>query len=78
MEARMKPLARIVAIAGAAALLISSFAGPAAATVENKAALVVVNGVPRTKIDICFNGKEVKSGLRYEARPQGPAARYRP
>ena len=46
------------------ALAVTSLGAPVAAT-PGKGDLAIVNGVPGTTVDVCFNGTEVKSGLRY-------------
>ena len=38
-------------------------AGPAAAVDQGR--IVFVNGRPRSNVEVCVNGKEVKSSLRY-------------
>lgn len=50
------------------ALIVATFAagslaGPAMAASSTR--LAIVNGVPGSKIDVCVNGKEVRSGLPY-------------
>ena len=48
-----------------AALAITTLAAPAAGVDLSKPTIVVVNGIPGTKLDICINGREIRSGLRY-------------
>jgi len=47
-----------------AALAIATFGAPAAAGTP-KGKVAVVNGRPGTKVDICINGREIRSGLPY-------------
>jgi hypothetical protein len=56
---------RTLVFAGAAvALTAASLAMPAAAA-DTKGTLALVNGIPGKKVDVCLNGKEIKSGLGY-------------
>jgi hypothetical protein len=61
MMGRAKVLA-IVACATTALMLASTL--PAAAAPED-GVLAVVNGRPGGKVDVCLNGKEIRSGLAY-------------
>ena len=55
------PLLGIIAVA----LLATTLAVPAAAQVTETGRVVFVNGIPGTRIDICVNGREIRSGLPY-------------
>jgi hypothetical protein len=46
------------------ALVIAALGAPASASVS-KGAIAVVNGIPGTKVDICINGREIKSRVGY-------------
>ena len=48
---------------GVSALAITAL-GPAAAS-HGKGVIAVVNGIPGVKVDICINGKEIRSRLSY-------------
>ena len=50
-----------------AALAISALGAPAAAATPH-VRLAIVNGIPGKKIDVCVNGKEIKSRLPYGKR----------
>jgi hypothetical protein len=54
-------------VGAAAALAITTSAAPASAAVS-KGAIAVVNGIPGTKVDICINGREIKSRVKYGRR----------
>ena len=45
------------------ALAVSALAAPVSAAPKTK--LAIVNGIPGKAVDVCVNGREVKSGLRY-------------
>lgn len=47
------------------ALLVAILAAPASAAVVVQGRIVVVNGRPGGSVDVCLNGKEIKSSLRY-------------
>jgi hypothetical protein len=55
-----------VAVIGAAvaALSITALGAPVAAA-DTKGDFAFVNGIPGVKVDVCYKGKEVVSGLRY-------------
>jgi len=58
------------------ALLVGAFAAPAAAATQGR--IAVVNGRPGSNIEVCLNGKEVKSSLRYgqlAARKENPGSK---
>lgn len=67
----MPPRYGVAAIA--TTMLAFTSALPAAAAVE-KGVLAVVNGRPGGKVDVCLNGKEIRSGLSYGAKPARRAA----
>jgi len=46
------------------AAIIAALAVPASAASTTGTA-VIVNGIPGSRVDLCINGKEVSSGLRY-------------
>jgi hypothetical protein len=48
----------------ATAWLIAAMAVPVSAA-DTKGTLAIVNGIPRKKVDVCINGKEVRSRLPY-------------
>ena len=60
----MHKLRTLVITIAVAALAITALGAPAAAG-SHKTKLTIVNGSPGKKIDVCVNGKEIKSGLRY-------------
>lgn len=49
--------------AAALALLVTAFGSPAAAA--GKGTLTIVQGIPATRVDVCVNGVEVRSGMAY-------------
>jgi hypothetical protein len=53
----------ILLAATLAVFAISSIAAPASAAASTK--LTIINGFPGKTVDVCVNGKEVKSGLGY-------------
>ena len=55
---------RIVGGAIAAALLVTALGAPASAAV-GKGTVAVVNGIPGERVDVCINGREIKSRLGY-------------
>jgi len=54
----------VVIGAAVAVLAITAIGAPAAGAVA-KGKVAIVQGIPGTKVDICINGKEIKSGLPY-------------
>ena len=56
---------RNLVIAGAVTTLAITALGAPAAAGSHKTKLAIVNGSPGKKLDVCVNGKEIKSGLRY-------------
>ncbi|MEA2025483.1 MAG: hypothetical protein U9O18_02205 [Chloroflexota bacterium] len=60
---------KAVLVASMTALALSALAVPAtAANGNSKGTLGIVNGMPGTRIDICVNGKEIKSRVAYGGR----------
>jgi hypothetical protein len=56
---------RHLVIGGAlGALSITALGAPVAAA-DTQGTLAIVNGVPGKRLDVCINGNEIKSGLRY-------------
>lgn len=47
-----------------ATMTLTAVAAPAGAADPN-GTLAIVNGIPGTKVDVCLNGREIKSGLPY-------------
>jgi hypothetical protein len=47
-----------------AAMTLTAVAAPADAADPN-GTLAIVNGIPGTKVDVCLNGREIRSGLPY-------------
>lgn len=59
------PTVRTFLISGlATASLITVLVVPTAAA-DTKGTLAIVNGIPGQKVDVCLDGKELKSGLKY-------------
>jgi len=56
---------KAVLVASMTALALSALAVPATAANGGKGTLGIVNGMPGTKVDICLNGKEIKSRVGY-------------
>lgn len=59
----MHNVSRIAIAAATMALAASTLAAPVSAA--DKSALAFVNGFPDKQIDVCVNGKEIRSRLRY-------------
>jgi hypothetical protein len=59
---RLRVLGITVAIA---TLVITALGTPASAIRITGGDIVVVNGIPGTKVDVCVNGKEIRSKLPY-------------
>jgi len=55
----------IILVAATAALAISALVAPVSAVAADKRPLAIVNGIPGRQVDLCLNGKEIKSGARY-------------
>jgi hypothetical protein len=55
----------------ATASLIAALAAPTTAA-DTKGTLAIVNGVPGQKVDVCLDGKEIRSGLAYGNKVQRP------
>jgi hypothetical protein len=60
----------------ATAWLITALAVPVSAA-DAKGTLAIVNGIPGARVDVCINGKEVRSAMRYgkaavRTLPPGP------
>jgi len=54
-----------LALGGAiASLAVVALGAPASAS-DTQGTLAIVNGIPGKRVDVCVNGKEIKSGLRY-------------
>ncbi len=62
----MHRIRKAVVIASLTALAVTALAAPASAA--GKGTLGIVNGMPGTKVDICVNGKEIKSRVAYGRR----------
>ncbi len=60
----MHKFRQAVLVASATALVLTAFAAPAAAG-PGKATIGIVNGIPNTRVDICVNGKELRSAAKY-------------
>ncbi len=59
------PKVRTLLISGlAAASLTAGLVIPVTAA-DTKGTLAIVNGIPGQKVDVCLDGKELKSGLKY-------------
>ena len=61
----MRRLRAVIAGAAVAALAITSVGAPTMAATTAKGSVAIVNGIPGTKIDICINGREIRSRLPY-------------
>ena len=64
----MGRISRVIAVGVASALVITAIGAAAPVAAARGPALMVVNGKPGTKVDICINGKEVKSRVNYGGR----------
>jgi hypothetical protein len=60
----VKGLKTLVIGAAVAALAITALGAPVGAS-SHKTKLAIVNGNPGNTVDVCVNGKEIKSGLKY-------------
>ena len=61
----MRSPRNIILVAATAALAISALVAPVSAVAADKRPLAIVNGIPGRQVDLCLNGKEIKSGARY-------------
>jgi len=61
----MHTFRKAVLAASLTALALSALAVPAAAAVPTAGTLGIVNGIPGTRIDICVNGREIRSHVPY-------------
>jgi hypothetical protein len=52
-------------IGGATAILLAAALGGPASAADTKGTLAIINGVPGKRLDVCVNGVEIASGLRY-------------
>lgn len=55
----------------ATACLVTAMVVPASAA-DTKGTLAIINGMPGRKVDVCLNGKEIRSGLSYGNTVQRP------
>lgn len=60
----MRAITSMLLTSAALALLATSVAAPALAA-PGSSKLAIVQGIPGLKADVCINGREVKSGLRF-------------
>ncbi len=63
----MHKVRKVIVVASLAALAVTAFAAPASAII-GKGTIGVVNGVPGQRVDICINGKEIRSNVKYGGR----------
>lgn len=63
----MHKVRKVMVVASLAALAVTAFAAPAAA-IPGKGTIGVVNGIPGQRVDICINGKEIRSRVKYGGR----------
>jgi hypothetical protein len=56
---------RTLVIGGALAVLATSAIGAPVGAADTKGTLAIVNGIPGRVVDVCLNGNEIKSNLRY-------------
>ena len=59
---------RTLLIGGALTALIITVLGAPVAAADTKGTLAIVNGIPGTRVDVCLNGKELASGLKYAGK----------
>lgn len=64
----MRRLEGVVACAATAALLLASAATPAGGATARHGELVIVNGMPGTRVNVCINGQVAMWALPYGAR----------
>ena len=64
--------------AATATLAISAFAGTVAAATPANATVFVAHGIPGANVDVCVNGKPVKTGFKYgqQFKASLPAGQY--
>lgn len=63
----MHRIKALVVACAAATLALTAFGAPVAA-VAPSTKMAIVNGDPFRKVDVCVNGKEIRSGLAYGAK----------
>ncbi len=63
----MHRIRKTIVVASLTALAIAALAAPSSAIV-GKGTIGIVNGIPGTKVDICINGKEIRSNVDYGGR----------
>jgi hypothetical protein len=61
----MRRLKALLVTSAGAALLLTALGSPAGAATPDRGRISFVNGIPGTKVDVCVNGKEIRSSLRY-------------
>ena len=62
----MSRIRKLLIMSGAtAALSVATLGAIPAAAADTQGTLAIVNGVPGRRLDVCVNGNEIKSGLRY-------------
>ena len=62
----MSRIRKLLIMSGAtAALSVATLGAIPAAAADTQGTLAIVNGVPGRRLDVCVNGTEIKSGLRY-------------
>src|SRR6188472_1916545 len=64
MEGQMHPTRRFLIGGAFAALAIGALWAPVGAA-DTQGTLAFVNGIPGRTVDVCLNGKEIKTGLGY-------------
>jgi hypothetical protein len=63
----LRRLRKTLLIGAAAAMAVTALGAPAAAS-HGKGTVGIVNGFPGQKVDICINGKEIRSRVPYGGR----------
>ena len=62
----MSRIRKLLIMSGAtAALSVATLGAIPTAAADTQGTLAIVNGVPGRRLDVCVNGTEIKSGLRY-------------
>jgi hypothetical protein len=61
----MRRLKAIIVATAVTALAVTALGAPASAQLVERGTLTFVNGIPGQKVDVCVNGKEIRSGLPY-------------
>ena len=56
---------RQLLMGGALAALVVTALGAPVAAADTQGTLAIVNGIPGKRVDVCINGNEIASGLRY-------------